>query len=267
MENFEFVFLLFLLKRVLGITNELPQALQRKDEDLFNAIKFVQISKRRLHKMRNEDTCFDILLKETSDLCKDNDMPILENMEDNFGRTKWGIAPITNKHHFKVELMYIVLDNIQEELNNRFDEVNMRLLQCMASLDPILSWRFPQHDILLLDDQLENYYKDASTIANFAHVKGIADLAKKMVEFKKDVAYNKVFLLTKLALVLSLATATVVERVFSSMNLVKNSLRNRMGEEWMNNCLVVYIEKEVLLQLKMKISLKTFRIYRSRISC
>ncbi|XP_031260956.1 zinc finger MYM-type protein 1-like [Pistacia vera] len=88
MENFEFVFLLFLMKRVLGITNELSQALQRKDHDLLNAIQFVQVSKRRLHKMRNEDTCFDILLKEAPDMCKDTDIPILENMEDNFGRTK-----------------------------------------------------------------------------------------------------------------------------------------------------------------------------------
>lgn len=46
MENFEFVFLLFLMKRVLGIINELSQALQRKDQDLLNAIQFVQISKR-----------------------------------------------------------------------------------------------------------------------------------------------------------------------------------------------------------------------------
>lgn len=39
-----------------------------------------------------------------------------------------GILPIMNKHHFKVEFMYTVLDNIQEELNNLFDEVNVRLL-------------------------------------------------------------------------------------------------------------------------------------------
>ncbi|XP_031248872.1 zinc finger MYM-type protein 1-like [Pistacia vera] len=241
MENFEFVFLLFLMKRVLGITNELSQVLQRKDQDLLNAIQFLRISKRRLHKMRNEDTCFDILLKEASDMCKDNDIQILENMEDNFGSTKQRITPITNKHHFKVKLMYTVLDNIQEELNNRFDEINMRLLQCMASLDPSNSFvafnkerllefakfyptDFPQHNIWLLDDQLENYYEDVSTNANFTHVEGIADLAKKMVEFKKDVAYNKVFLLIKLALVLPVATATI-ERVFSVMNLVKNSLR------------------------------------------
>ncbi|XP_031274549.1 uncharacterized protein LOC116133014 [Pistacia vera] len=134
--------------------------------------------------------------------------------------------------------MYTILDNIQEELNNRFDEVNMRLLQCMTSLDPSNSFvafnkdrllefakfylaDFPQHDIWLLDDQLENYYEDVSTNANFAHVKGIADLAKKMVKFKKDVAYNKVFLLIKLALVLPVATV-IVERVFSAMNFVKN---------------------------------------------
>ncbi|XP_031275328.1 uncharacterized protein LOC116133782 [Pistacia vera] len=108
---------------------------------------------------------------------------------------------------------------------------------------------FPQHDIWLLDDQLENYYEDVSTNANFTHVEGIADLAKKMVEFKKDVAYNKVFLLIKLALVLPVAIATV-ERVFSTMNLVKNSLRNRMGDDWMNNCLVVYIEKEVFATIE-----------------
>ena len=38
-------------------------------------------------------------------------------------------------------------------------------------------------------------------------------------------------------------TATV-ERVFSAMNIMKNRLRNRIGEEWMSDSLVVYIEKE-----------------------
>ncbi|XP_031281489.1 uncharacterized protein LOC116139992 [Pistacia vera] len=159
-----------------------------------------------------------------------------------------------------------VLNNIQEELNNRFDEVNMRLLQCMSSLDPSNSFvafnkdrllefakfypaNFPQHDIWLLDDQLENYYEDVSTNANFTHVEGIANLAKKMVEFKKDVAYNKVFLLIKLAWVLPVATATV-ERVFSAMNLVKNSLHNQMGDDWMNNCLVFYTENEVFATIE-----------------
>ena len=29
------------------------------------------------------------------------------------------------------------------------------------------------------------------------------------------------------------------------MKYIKNELRNRMGDQWMDDCLVVYIEKDV----------------------
>jgi hypothetical protein len=40
------------MKNVLGITNELSQALQQKDQDILNAMKLVEISKLRLQAMR-----------------------------------------------------------------------------------------------------------------------------------------------------------------------------------------------------------------------
>lgn len=89
------------MKKVLGIIDELSQALQRKDQDLINIMQFVQISKGSLHKIRNENTCFDILLKTTFDLCKNNDIKILKNIENYFGRAKLGIALTTNKHHLR----------------------------------------------------------------------------------------------------------------------------------------------------------------------
>ena len=45
LQTFEFVFDLHLMKGVLGISNELSQALQRKDQDIVNAMKLVDISK------------------------------------------------------------------------------------------------------------------------------------------------------------------------------------------------------------------------------
>ena len=36
-----------------------------------------------------------------------------------------------------------------------------------------------------------------------------------------------------------------VERAFSVMNIIKNQLRNRIGDQWMNDCLVTYIEKDI----------------------
>ena len=43
-----------------------------------------------------------------------------------------------------------------------------------------------------------------------------------------------------LALILPAAT-TIIERDFSTMNIIKNQLRNRIGEQWMNDCLEKYI--------------------------
>jgi hypothetical protein len=55
--------------------------------------------------------------------------------------------------------------------------------------------------------------------------------------------YPYVYKLLKLVLVLPLATASV-ERVFSVMNYVKDKLRNRMRDQLLNDCLVIFIERE-----------------------
>ena len=65
-----------------------------------------------------------------------------------------------------------------------------------------------------------------------------------MVETKKHIVYILVYLFVTLALVLPVAIATV-ERTFSVVNIVKNRLRNWMGDQWMNNHLLVYIEKDI----------------------
>jgi hypothetical protein len=37
---------------------------------------------------------------------------------------------------------------------------------------------------------------------------------------------------------------TTVERVFSAMNIIKAELRNKISDEWMNDNIVCYIERE-----------------------
>ena len=56
-------------------------------------------------------------------------------------------------------------------------------------------------------------------------------------------------MLLKLFLILPVIIATV-ETVFSMMNIVKNRLQNRMEDTWMNNCLVTYIEKNILREVQ-----------------
>ena len=58
-----------------------------------------------------------------------------------------------------------------------------------------------------------------------------------MVKMKKNISYPVVYSLVTMALILLVATATV-ERAFSTMNIIKNRLRNQIGDQWMNDCLV-----------------------------
>lgn len=84
-----------------------------------------------------------------------------------------------------------------------------------------------------------------------------------MVETKKDKVYPLVFLLITLALILPVATASV-ERVFSGMNYVKNRLRNKMGDRFMNDNLIVYVEKEISDSIENEVIMKHFQLMKTR---
>ena len=83
----------------------------------------------------------------------------------------------------------------------------------------------------------------------FSAFREIGQLVEKMVEMKKNVSYPLVYSLVTLTLILLVATATV-ERAFSAMNIIKNRLRNQIGDQWMNDCLVTYIEKNIFKTIK-----------------
>ena len=64
MESFNFVFMLHCLRRILVVTNKFSQALQRKDQDIENAISLLKTSKEQFKMMREND--WESLLEEVS---------------------------------------------------------------------------------------------------------------------------------------------------------------------------------------------------------
>jgi hypothetical protein len=80
-QSFEFVFNLHLMRYILGVSNELSQALQIKDQDIVNAMKLVRMSKERLQIMRENG--WSSLLDEVSIFCRINEI-VIPNMDDIF---------------------------------------------------------------------------------------------------------------------------------------------------------------------------------------
>ncbi|KAJ8768080.1 hypothetical protein K2173_021020 [Erythroxylum novogranatense] len=267
-QSFEFVFTLHLMKNILGITNEFCQSLQRKDQDI------------RLQSMREDG--WDLLLNEVS-LFSGKQNIIVPDMNDIFvaqGRSRRKAIPVSNLHHFQVELFYQVIDRQLQELNNRFTEVNTKLLLCVACLNPSdlfsvfdnqklisLAQFYPSDfssiELIILDNQLENYIVDVRSDIRFSELKGMGELSKKLVETRKHIVYPLVYLLLKLALILPVTTATV-ERSFSAMNIIKSRLRNRMGDDLLNDCLIAFIEKDVFNSIDNEKVIQHFQNMKTR---
>jgi len=55
MESFNFESILHCLRRILAVTNEFSQVLQRKDQDIENAMSLLKTSKERFKMMREND--------------------------------------------------------------------------------------------------------------------------------------------------------------------------------------------------------------------
>nr|KAJ0224812.1 hypothetical protein LSAT_V11C100002390 [Lactuca sativa] len=232
LKSFDFVFCLHLMIDILGVTDHLNTILQRKDQDIINAMNQVSSSKKAIQEIR------DIGWE-----------PLLEK--------------VNNLHHYQVDVFKEVNDMQLQELNQRFNEANTNLLLCIACLCPSGSFKafdlekimkmaslypeeFPiEYDRRVLEVELGNYIKDMREDERFNDLKSIGDLAKKMVEEKKHIIFPKIYLLMKLALILPVAT-TSVERAFSAMKLIKTDIRNKMSDQFLSGSLVSYIEKNVL---------------------
>ncbi|XP_042032211.1 uncharacterized protein LOC121778885 [Salvia splendens] len=234
-ESFDFNFMAQLMTTIFGYTNDLCLALQRRDQDIINAMRLVTLTKDQLQKMRD---------------------------------VRWEIQ--LNK----------VIDLLLQELDNRFDDVNMELIRCMACFNPKDNFSsfdkenvlklatfypsdFSNCELMAIECQLDIFIEDMKNDSDFQNLQDIGSLLMKLVETKRDVAYPHVFLLIKLILILPVATASV-ERVFSGMTFVKNKLRNRIGDQSLNDCLVTFIEKDIFLYVSDDAVVKRFEEMKTR---
>ncbi|XP_057538192.1 uncharacterized protein LOC130815725 [Amaranthus tricolor] len=275
LESFDFVFMAHLMLIIFGYTNDLCIALQRKEQDIVNAIRLVSTTKNVLQKMRDEG--WDNLLKKVITFCTKHeiDVPSMDAHYVPQGRGRRFVQQATNLHHFRVGIFLEVIDLHLQELDNRFNEINMELLTCMVSLSPkgnfssfdkekilklasLYPEEFSCNDLTALDLQLDVFLDAMLNDERFHDLDDINSLSMMLVETKRHETFPLIHLLIKLMLILPVATASV-ERVFSAMTYVKSKLRNSMGDQLMNDCLVTFIEKEVFLQVSDEMIIDRFK--------
>ncbi|XP_076910197.1 uncharacterized protein LOC143567753 [Bidens hawaiensis] len=197
------------MKYILDVTNTLCQALQRKDQDMLNAVKRVKLTEEGLKRYRLEG--FDSLLADVTSFCEKYEIEVVdmeaEYVDPRFKRKKTGI---TNHHHYVVNNFNTVLDMQIQELRSRFNEVTTKLLTNMSSLSPYCNFSaFSKVNFLNLAEmypcefdidekekiayELGHYITNVKEDKRFANLSGLGDLAKIMVKTRLHIDYPLVY--------------------------------------------------------------------------
>jgi hypothetical protein len=196
------------------------------------------------------------------------------------GRSRRDGLTVTNLHHYRAEIFYVLVDKICAEMNHRFSEATTEVLLCFSCLDPSNSFSkfdvnklarlaeiydadFSDHDRGIIREQLETYVLQVRRHAAFANCTNIESLATKMVATEKHLVFPLVYKLIELALLVPVSTATV-ERLFSAMKIIKSKLRNKIADDWFNNLMVCYVERELFRSLEEAIILRRFQNLKTR---
>jgi hypothetical protein len=261
MELFKFAFILMFMLRLLGITNELSCVLQRKDINIVHAVELISDVNDQLVAMRENG--WNNLFYEVQQFCNDKSIPV-SNMFNEIpvrDRSRCEGFTVTNLHHYRAEIFYVVVDKICVEMNHRFGEATTELLVCFSYLDPKNSFSkfdinklaglakfydadFSDGDRAVIRSQLETYILYVRMHPAFSSCTDVGSLAAKIIETEKHMVFPLVYKLIELALLLPVSTASV-ERAFSAMKIIKSKLRDRISDEWFNDLMVCYTEREL----------------------
>ncbi|ESR59275.1 hypothetical protein CICLE_v10018323mg, partial [Citrus x clementina] len=242
MKSFEFVFILFLLNKVLKISNILCRALQAKSLDILNTLNYVSSTKRLLQEFRGNG--WDDFIRSVVSFCEKYDITMLDMSDcymEGTGRSCQQKDYVTVEHHYHFDVFNAVIDFQLMELNSRFSEQTVELLTLSSALDPVdgfksfdidnicsLAEKFYPHDftpneVLALRRELEHYQIDVLSHPQFQNMASLSELCRRFVETMKSQHYLLIDRLIRLVLTLLVSTA-ITERAFSAIKLIKTSL-------------------------------------------
>jgi hypothetical protein len=146
------------------------------------------------------------------------------------------------------------------DLTNEFANFEIEKL---VELAKIYYADFSDYECVKLRTELENFIVEVKYDEDFGTCIDLGSLAEKMVQTDRHTYFPLVYRLIELALILLVAIATV-ERVFSTMNIIKTDRRNKMNDDWINNSMICYIERDLFASIEDDKILKRFQGLRTR---
>ncbi|XP_074314531.1 uncharacterized protein LOC141649749 [Silene latifolia] len=282
MISYEFVFISHLMKELLGIIDVLCQALQKKSEDIVNAVKLVSTTKSLIQNLREER--WESFLEEVNLFCQKHDI-LVPQMNALYiarrGRARRQQDQITVERHFRIDIFYVAIDKQSHELDSRFSERALELLTFTSMLEPKDGYKnlerdqictlvekfytsdFTSQEMDHLGYQLQHFICEVQNDDKLRNMSTLQELCQYLAESGKSDVYFLFDRLIRLILTLPVSTATT-ERAFYAMKIMKTRLRNKMEDKFLADSPVIYIEREISKSFSLETIIDDFKSIKNR---
>lgn len=205
MMTFEFLFIMHVMKELMGITNLLCKKLQQKSQDIVNAMDDIATTKRLVQNLR--DHGWNSLISDVTQFCnkQGSRVPNMTEFYADYIRSR-GDNEITVEHHYRYDIFMVAVDQQVQELNCRFSEQATELLTLCTlhrtdsfsslKIDDVCSLAskfypadFSEQERDILRQQLRHYELDVPKNIRFQNLTTIAELCRQLAETGKSDDY------------------------------------------------------------------------------
>ncbi|XP_026458790.1 uncharacterized protein LOC113359355 [Papaver somniferum] len=213
MRSFKFFVVLRLMYKIIGITEILCQGLQKKTQDTVIVMSLVSTTKELLRELREEG--WKYFITTVVDFCIPHDVHI-PDMEAHYimgtGRFCQHRDNITEDHHYRVDTFNVKIDC-------QLLDLDLCLCNLAEKLYPL---DFCQQEVHILRNELQHYGQDVLSHLSFQILSIVSELRRKLVVTKKQ-----------------------VRKIFFNDEIVKTAARNKIEEDFLRDCMKIYIEQVI----------------------
>lgn len=274
--SMEFVLILCIWEKILRALHGVSKSLQNPSTNLHNACQNLKEVKTVIENLRDN---YKNILLECKELC-----------------SRWGISPnfyvkrirfasqyfdeidgdrrlnITDEN-FMVKIFLPVIDTVIFQLNSRFQGLQ-KVTENFDFLFPTVLTKLDENEIskasmdffhLYNDDISPDFTRKLLCLRGLLNTKiqTIKDLVLFII--KNDFCTTYCDVLTACIIYISLpVTVAMAERSFSKLKLIKNYLRNSMGQNRLSNIAILNIEKDETNKLDLEKIISTFADCKTR---
>ncbi|KAL4097421.1 hypothetical protein QTP88_022204 [Uroleucon formosanum] len=239
LESVEFVLLLCLWEHILRPLHVVSKILQNPNTNLHSACRNLKNAKEVIQNLRNY---YEItILSECKHLC----VKLGISMNFHVRRQKSAVKHFDevegdrrlsiSDENFRVKIVLPVIDMVLFQLNLRFE--GLRKSDISSDFT---------RQLLCMKDQLIPQ-----------KIKSIKELTLNIIKNNLCITFFDVLSACIIYLTLPVTVASA-ERSFSKLKLIKNYLRNNMGQDRLSNIAVLNIEKDVAAKIKLDHVINTF---------